>query len=364
MVAWKPASIRRRGTKNERSLLVAVEARRLHAERAKPFNAETHGHLLRQIWAQLQPEEEYVASGPGWKEIGFQGNDPTTDVRAGGLLAVQMLHQFVLLHEAGTRHMIKAVEEASAANPDRYYPPCAVGVVACSLLCDELGLSDGMRGAIKEDALEELLKSPLKSPLARYLLGSYSQVNNSAAQSRKHVGVVGAPGGGGRNRPLAAQMQGQRQGGFAKLFALLTADFHCRFIIEGGTYMGSQALLKECLERLKTRAQELSDQHGSDEQLWRLYLDDAMMPGAIASVLTEPRVRLAQRGRPKDTMPPPSLCSRSRKSSFAVLSRKSSLAVLSRKSSLPQHPTSSVCSPAVASGVHVCALRTAIAMLK
>ena len=38
------------------------------AERAKPFDAETHGHLLRQIWAQLQPDEEYVASGPGWKE--------------------------------------------------------------------------------------------------------------------------------------------------------------------------------------------------------------------------------------------------------------------------------------------------------
>ena len=105
-------------------------------ERAKPFDAEAQAHLLRQIWEKLRPDDEFVQTGDGWKEIGFQGVDPSTDVRAGGLLAVQVLHQFAMTQTNGLRRMLNDVNSAQATNPDHYYPACCTAVVMVSALSE------------------------------------------------------------------------------------------------------------------------------------------------------------------------------------------------------------------------------------
>ena len=45
----------------------------------------------------MPSDEPYVRRGRRWKDLGFQGEDPATDVRGGGLLAVQCLAHFASL---------------------------------------------------------------------------------------------------------------------------------------------------------------------------------------------------------------------------------------------------------------------------
>ena len=76
-----------RGRLNLGNYALSRELKRLHGARKMTFNPErpSHEQLLRMTWRALR-DDAYVRSGEGWKEIGFQGNDPLTDVRAGGLL--------------------------------------------------------------------------------------------------------------------------------------------------------------------------------------------------------------------------------------------------------------------------------------
>ena len=90
----------RRPTKGEKRA-IQEELRRLHGLRRTAFEPDTeeaHERLLKLIWSSLVPSDEpYVRRGRRWKDLGFQGEDPATDVRGGGLLAVQCLAHFASL---------------------------------------------------------------------------------------------------------------------------------------------------------------------------------------------------------------------------------------------------------------------------
>ena len=122
--------------------------------------------------------------------------------------------------------MLSELENQSCRSPGsadsmRYYPISTTAIVLCSRLCDAIGISNGMRGALPEAALEKTLASP-PPPLARLL--------------------VAASGGGGR------------RGGFPGVFSLAYADFHASFVATQATYMESQRLLGEVVSRLEGRA--------------------------------------------------------------------------------------------------------------
>ena len=58
---------------------------------------EVHEYLLRRMWAahfgSLQSPPPYSRPDPRWKEMGFQGNDPTTDLRGVAVAAAaQLVH--------------------------------------------------------------------------------------------------------------------------------------------------------------------------------------------------------------------------------------------------------------------------------
>jgi len=267
-----------RGRLNLGNYALSRELKRLHGARKMTFNPErpSHEQLLRMTWRALR-DEPYVRSGEGWKEIGFQGNDPSTDVRAGGLLAIQCLAHFATTQTKGMRLMVKEIREAERlhtedpkAYPMRYYPVSTMAVVMCAALCDALGISDGMRGPIPLAALAKLRASPqsYRNELTPFLWSSYSSW------------TLG------------------RRGGFFGLFSLLFSDFHSQFVAQGLGYMQSQELLATCIERLKTRA-ATARKVGTFAELRRLYVADEAAPHGLQVILhgREESIRTLRAGR-------------------------------------------------------------------
>jgi len=60
------------------------------------LNPEMHEHLLQRLWTgHFGDGVEYARPDERWKEMGFQGIDPCTDLRAGGLMALLHLVHLV-----------------------------------------------------------------------------------------------------------------------------------------------------------------------------------------------------------------------------------------------------------------------------
>lgn len=59
------------------------------------FDVSRHEQLLVDLWSLAFPSELYERSSERWSEIGFQGRDPTSDLRGAGLLSLRHLRSFV-----------------------------------------------------------------------------------------------------------------------------------------------------------------------------------------------------------------------------------------------------------------------------
>ena len=71
-----------------RALCTALEQQRALDKAPKAIDAR-----LGKLWAALQPELPYARHAEEWTRLGFQGQDPTTDLRGGGGLALcELLH--------------------------------------------------------------------------------------------------------------------------------------------------------------------------------------------------------------------------------------------------------------------------------
>ncbi len=199
---------------------------RIHAALRAPFDPDTlaeHRALLESLWHCLLAPAEFARTSPAWKRVGFQGEDPATDVRGGGLLAMQCISHFATLHTFGFRAMLLDLAdlEALGGTSGGFYPLSTTAIVVCVKLCDAIGLSAGMRGPISADELQILLASPPQTQLAADL------------------------------RPLLAD--GRRRGGFFGLFSLLLADFHVRFTLTRASYLECQSLVDKAVEVLSRR---------------------------------------------------------------------------------------------------------------
>ena len=52
---------------------------------------EEHEVLIADVWAVLLPGKPFVRVSPTWQAIGFQQDNPITDLRGSGLLALRCL---------------------------------------------------------------------------------------------------------------------------------------------------------------------------------------------------------------------------------------------------------------------------------
>lgn len=90
-----------------------------------------HEQMLITLWETLFPEEELKSRvSPQWKILGFQGNDPATDFRGMGLLAVKHL-----LYMA-THYTTLLKELCQNQTDDHYYPVATAGINMSKFLFD------------------------------------------------------------------------------------------------------------------------------------------------------------------------------------------------------------------------------------
>ena len=117
----------------------AVE--RLRERALLPFDAanETHVALLHTLWARAFPERPLPAPrGAHWGDLGWQGHDPATDLRAAGHLAATALVYFAERHTAAFQRLLMKSDGARSAWE---YPFAVGGVNLVAALVDALGVA-------------------------------------------------------------------------------------------------------------------------------------------------------------------------------------------------------------------------------
>ncbi|KAG5476769.1 hypothetical protein CUR178_03954 [Leishmania enriettii] len=108
-----------------------VSLRALGVERSTPFDKENRSHvnLLQQLWmATGKPASAYSPLGPQWGIIGFQGTDPVTDLRGGGVLALRQLVHFAQVHNAAFRQMLAYNERVQREGKHSWYLLAVVSI--------------------------------------------------------------------------------------------------------------------------------------------------------------------------------------------------------------------------------------------
>lgn len=106
---------------------------------------QMHRKMLMTIYAKLTGEyrhDEVLKRGKHWEEIGFQGEDPATDLRACGVLAVCNLLAFVSTQSTTTTTTTTTTAVSVSASaiavhrlsrcPGQQFPLCALGVTFTS----------------------------------------------------------------------------------------------------------------------------------------------------------------------------------------------------------------------------------------
>jgi len=119
----------------------------LHALRAmaestsQDYDPQQHEHLFRTIHAAFFPDTQFTATGPCWKAIGFQQEDPVADLRGSGLLGLSHLAYFCARYpESATamrrRQWQRRDPTDGGARSDRCYPWAAVGINLTRMICE------------------------------------------------------------------------------------------------------------------------------------------------------------------------------------------------------------------------------------
>jgi len=63
--------------------------------------------MLRNLWQQLMDEPLNGMISKQWSDIGFQGDDPSTDFRGMGLLSLKNLLFFTTFYREPARHILQ-----------------------------------------------------------------------------------------------------------------------------------------------------------------------------------------------------------------------------------------------------------------
>lgn len=66
--------------------------------------------------------------GSHWTDLGFQGDDPATDLRGGGMFALRQLVHFAQTHTTAFRQMIAYNKDVQARNKDHWYLLAVVSI--------------------------------------------------------------------------------------------------------------------------------------------------------------------------------------------------------------------------------------------
>lgn len=135
-------------------LWVRAVAERVLALRDLPVDREdpTHEAMLDRLWEHLRPGVRRAGGKltSEWGEVGFQGQDPTTDFRGMGLLALLQLEHYATAKAGQARQQL-----ASMSDPRVYCPFAATGINVTAFVLEllEQGLLHGRLLAAAEARL-------------------------------------------------------------------------------------------------------------------------------------------------------------------------------------------------------------------
>lgn len=112
--------------------LFALTPLRVHADRERAEflarrsmadNEAAHARALSCVFCRLTGEKECARLGSHWSRIGFQGSDPSTDLRSAGSLGILHLLHFVCFSTSTARRML-----ALSTSEKRAFPLAAISI--------------------------------------------------------------------------------------------------------------------------------------------------------------------------------------------------------------------------------------------
>eukprot|EP00756_Hemistasia_phaeocysticola_P001140 Hpha_TRINITY_DN10817_c0_g2::TRINITY_DN10817_c0_g2_i1::g.23296::m.23296 len=107
--------------------------RQVHYDSGNP----SHEALLQRLWKALHKGEEYPArKGGHWEALGFQGRDPATDFRGGGVLSLLHLVFVAERYPEEVRQLLEDSEyTAERAETREWYMWAVTGINITGMLC-------------------------------------------------------------------------------------------------------------------------------------------------------------------------------------------------------------------------------------
>jgi len=203
-----------------------------------------HAELLSCLWAVQHEGDETVIPHESWKALGFQGLDPITDIRAGGLLSLLHLAGLASAHRDAYRTMLQQIAEREASEGvEGFYPLCTTSVNVTKRICDALLVSQPGKPATAAEDLRSKTESSTMLPASPLWLW----VLDEQSVALFHIHVL--------------------------------ADFHTRFMRERAGYMDCGRVLDDAMDHLLQLAAHCS----STEHIQRIYRADTDFRSLIYS---------------------------------------------------------------------------------
>jgi hypothetical protein len=114
---------------SQQLVLDAVALKRIKYDK----DNSVHEKLLMQVWEQLSDVPLKQRKSKQWQDIGFQGDDPSTDFRGSGLLGLHDLNYFGKKYTSIARSVLEASKDKVA-----WYTYAIVGINLTALAVDLL----------------------------------------------------------------------------------------------------------------------------------------------------------------------------------------------------------------------------------
>ncbi|KAI5659548.1 hypothetical protein M9H77_28341 [Catharanthus roseus] len=135
------------------------EARLKHLKQrlAVPFDSSfsEHQDALRQLWRLSYPDRDLPSlKSELWKDMGWQGNDPSTDFRGGGFISLENMIFFAKMYPEAFQNLL---HKRDGNRSDWEYPFAVAGINISFMLVQMLDLQSGQPSTLAGIHFLELL---------------------------------------------------------------------------------------------------------------------------------------------------------------------------------------------------------------
>ena len=199
-----------------------------------------HVALLQIVWQSaygMKRPFQRMSRG-GWAPIGFQGKDPATDLRGGGVLALRCFAYFSA-HRVFRKQFLRMLKEQGARGPSNYPVATAAVNVACRL-CAMLRVGEDSEGRLGVGGGAAVVLSKAEAA------GLWEQIEAQSSGGGTAVAVAGAAAAKDRTAALLFP--------FYEVFCRLLLTVDEAFVADGGGVMAFNAVLARSFTQAALRA--------------------------------------------------------------------------------------------------------------